>query len=100
MLEVWLVLYALGLDSSLIVVGMVYAITSIANYLLMVLPAREGLLEGSSFLAFGLIGLEQASGFSFELVRRLRKIVYQGIGLLLMIALSRSQRDLPAVRET
>ena len=93
--EVYVVLAALGIGDSAPEVAMVYAITAVANYLLMVLPAREGFLEGSSYLAFGLLGMAQASGLSFELVRRLRKIVYQVIGLVLMLGLTAHGRWYP-----
>ncbi|RJO65864.1 MAG: hypothetical protein C4523_15130 [Myxococcales bacterium] len=91
-LEVWIVLDALGLPSSPPVVAMIYAATSMANYLLMILPAREGFLEGSSYLIFEMLGLSPAGGLSFEIVRRLRKIFYQIVGLVLMLVLSRSGR--------
>ena len=87
--EVYVVLRALGLPDELPEVGMVYSATSLANYLLMILPAREGFLEGSSYVVFGLLGLSAAGGLSFEVVRRLRKVVYQLLGLLLMTAMTK-----------
>lgn len=89
-LEVYVVLRALSLPHGLAEVSMVYSATSLANYLLMVLPAREGFLEGSSYVVFGLLGLSAAGGLSFEVVRRLRKVVYQLFGLLLMTVMTRS----------
>jgi len=92
-LEVYVVLRGLGLPEGLPEVSMVYSATSLANYLLMILPAREGFLEGSSYVVFGLLGLSAAGGLSFEVVRRLRKVVYQVLGLLLMTVMTRSARS-------
>lgn len=82
--EVYVIMWKLGLDHSLAAVCMVFAMTSLANYLLMILPAREGFLEGSTYLIFGMIGFDPASGLSLELIRRIRKIFYQGLGVLLI----------------
>ena len=57
------------------------------NYLLMVLPAREGFLEASTLGVFQLLGLAGADGLSLELTRRLRKIFYQALGVGLMVKL-------------
>ena len=94
-LEVWIILTALDLPNSVSTVAMVYAATSMANYLLMVLPAREGFLEGSTYLIFGMLGLASAAGLSFEIVRRLRKIFYQVLGLMLLLLLSRRSKKAP-----
>lgn len=91
-LEVWIILYQLGLPHSLPVVAMVYASTSMANYILMVLPAREGFLEGSAYLIFKMLGMDPAAGLSMEIVRRLRKIFYQLTGLILLLGMSRGPK--------
>jgi len=95
-LEVWIILTALDLPNGVATVAMVYAATSMANYLLMVLPAREGFLEGSTYLIFGMLGLASAAGLSFEIVRRLRKIFYQILGLILLLSLSPKRKEQPA----
>ncbi len=94
-LEAYIVLRSLTLPCGLADVSMVYAATSLANYLLMVLPAREGFLEGSSYVVFGMLGMSAAGGLSFEVVRRLRKLVYQSLGLVLMMGMSRSTKKPP-----
>jgi hypothetical protein len=96
--EVWVILWRLGLPTSPAVTGMVFAMTALANYMLMVLPAREGFLEGSTYVIFGLIGMNPADGLSLEIIRRIRKIAYQGLGLGLTLALTREGRK-PAQAE-
>lgn len=77
----------LGMNVTITVSAMAFSGTALANYLLMVLPAREGFLEGSAYLVFELLGLKGAHGFTLELVRRIRKIAYQIFGLLLLLVL-------------
>ncbi len=89
--EVWIILYKLELPSSIPVVAMVFAATSLANYLLMVLPAREGFLEGSTYLIFGALGMNPADGFSMEIIRRIRKIFFQISGLVLLALIAKGK---------
>jgi len=83
--EVYAILAYMGVSDSIGVAMMVFSTTAMANYLLMVLPAREGFLEGSTFVVFEMLGLNGAEGLSLEITRRLRKIVYQLIGIVLML---------------
>lgn len=95
MLEIFVILYVLGSESSLSVVAAVFATTAMANYLLMLLPAREGFLEGTSYVIFGLLGLSKANGLSFEVIRRIRKMGFQIVGLVAMVFLSRTPSPPP-----
>ncbi|MBW2278467.1 MAG: flippase-like domain-containing protein, partial [Deltaproteobacteria bacterium] len=83
--EVYAILVYMGVSDSVGVAMMVFSTTAMANYLLMVLPAREGFLEGSTFVVFEMLGLSGAEGLSLEITRRLRKIVYQLVGIVLMM---------------
>ncbi len=87
--EIYVILYAMGTSEVVLVSVMVFSATAVVNYLLMVLPAREGFLEASTLGVFKLLGMQGADGLSLELTRRLRKIVYQFAGIALMVRLSR-----------
>jgi len=89
--EVWLILRFLMPGADWLTAWMAFSGTALANYLLMVLPAREGFLEGSSYVVFEALGLSGAHGFTLELIRRLRKIAYQVGGLVLLLVLSREK---------
>jgi hypothetical protein len=89
--EVWLILGYLMPDATWLTAWMAFSGTALANYLLMVLPAREGFLEGSSYVVFEALGLSGAHGFTLELIRRMRKIVFQVGGLVLLLVLSRER---------
>lgn len=84
-MEVAVIMYKLDLDYSAAAILMVFATTSLANYMLMVLPAREGFLEGSTYMIFKMIGFNPANGFSLEIIRRLRKMFFQVTGLVIML---------------
>lgn len=87
--EAFVILHWLGLSPDLTVAFMAFSGTALANYLLMVLPAREGFLEGSSWVVFEALGMSGIHGFTFEVVRRIRKIAFQIGGLVLLLAMSR-----------
>jgi hypothetical protein len=92
-IEIYIILYYLNISKSVFVSLMVYSTTAVANYILMVLPAREGFLEGSTFVIFKFIGMNGADGLALEIVRRLRKIAYQIFGLVIMLFLIRRKED-------
>ena len=93
--EIYVILEAMGTSESFLVSVMVFSATAVVNYLLMVLPAREGFLEASTLGVFKLLGMQGADGLSLELTRRLRKIVYQVAGIGLRVALSRRREGEP-----
>lgn len=83
--EIHIILTALDVGGGWLTALMVFSTTAVVNYLLMVLPAREGFLEASTLGVFKLLGLVGADGLSLELTRRLRKMAYQVIGVGLMV---------------
>jgi len=93
--EVALILGVLTPDAGWLTAWMAFSGTALANYLLMVLPAREGFLEGSSYVVFEALGLSGVHGFTLELIRRLRKVAYQVGGLVLLLVLSRQKEYHP-----
>jgi hypothetical protein len=96
--EVWLILGYLMPDATWLTAWMAFTGTALANYVLLVLPAREGFLEGSAYVVFEALGLSGAHGFTLELTRRLRKIVFQVGGLVLLLVLSREKEPTSPLR--
>ena len=62
---------------------MTQLITWVAGFV----PGQIGLAEGAGALLYKFLGLDPITGFSLELVRRLRKVVAIAIGLLFGIVL-------------
>jgi len=89
-LEIYAILHFMGVSSNVAVSLMVFSVTAVANYVLMILPAREGFLEGSTFVVFEMLGMSGVHGLSLEITRRLRKIVFQVLGIFLMIGAVKS----------
>lgn len=100
LLEVFIILHVLDGGDSLPIVAAVFASTAMANYLLMFVPAREGFLVSTSYVIFGLLGLSQASGLSFEVIRRIRKMGFQVIGLFAMLLLAKVPAPLATTEST
>jgi hypothetical protein len=55
----------------------------VAEYVAMLLPARVGVTEGSSFLLFKLMGLDPGAGLVMAVIMRIRALIMLGpTGLL------------------
>jgi uncharacterized membrane protein YbhN (UPF0104 family) len=67
-------LAALGAKVSFGTAAVVHAALNVAEYLLLVVPARLGVVEGSAFFVFGLLGLDPALGVMTALLLRLRSL--------------------------
>ncbi len=65
----------LGLPADAGSVAFLYVATMVTEYVTMVLPARLGVTEGSSFLLFKLMGLDPAAGLVLAVIIRIRAVL-------------------------
>lgn len=72
-------LTAIGADYELATVAMIYAAYSMANYVMMVIPARIGVGETVGFFVFQAMGLDPTVGTLVILVLRIKAIVSSAI---------------------
>jgi hypothetical protein len=73
----------LGLPADAGSIAFLYVATTVTEYVAMMLPARLGVTEGSSFLLFKLMGLDPAAGLVMAVIIRLRAVIMLGpTGLL------------------
>jgi hypothetical protein len=73
----------LGLPADAGSVAFLYVATMVIEYVTMLLPARLGVTEGSSFLLFKVMGLDPAAGLVMAVILRIRAVVMLGpTGLL------------------
>jgi hypothetical protein len=83
----WFTLFAtcrlVGLDYSFALCSLLYAAFSVASYIVMLLPARIGVSEGSGYLVFSLFGLDGGIGLIVYVVLRVKALVTNGIPALL-----------------
>lgn len=67
------------------------AMAQLASVVGLFAPAGIGLYEGGHYLAASALGLPPALGVSVALIRRVREIFWNGVGLLIFWRLSKSQ---------
>lgn len=81
LLEVAVVLSALGISPEISTVLIIEALTKLAKSMFFFVPTRIGADEGSSAGVFVLLGLAPGAGILLALARRLRAVFWSGVGL-------------------
>lgn len=84
MLEVYTILYLMGYKISffeaLIIESMVQLLKSCSFFI----PGSLGVVEGGGILLFTALGLNAQVGLSYGIFRRLRELIWAGIGLIVL----------------
>ena len=83
-LEIYIVMRLLGTDVPLLTSMIIEAFAGGVKFASFMVPASLGALEGGYVAFFEAFGLTATAGLSFVLVRRLREMVWAGIGFLAM----------------
>jgi hypothetical protein len=94
-LEALLMLRVLGADPTLLTALLFEAVSKLVNTAGMLVPARIGVAEGGSAWLADALGFAASFGLSLALMRRLRALIWAGVGLALLpieTAAGRSQR--------
>jgi len=81
-LETWMILSFLGAPVSLVTATVIEAFGTGIRFATFMIPGSLGALEGGYAATFGALGLGGTMGVSFSLVRRIREIVWIGVGLV------------------
>jgi hypothetical protein len=82
--EAYLILGALADGTSLRTAFVFEAITKIVNTAGILIPARVGVSEGGSALLADTLGFAASQGLSLALMRRVRALIWAGVGLALL----------------
>jgi hypothetical protein len=82
--EAYLMLSALGGGTTLTTALVFEAVTKIVNTAGMLVPARVGVSEGGSALLADALGFAASHGLSLALMRRVRALIWAGVGLALL----------------
>lgn len=90
-LETYLILAFLGVPVSLMTATIIEAFGTAIRFATFLIPASLGALEGGYVATFTALGLSSTIGLAFSLVRRLRELVWVGLGLV-VLALMRVRR--------
>lgn len=91
-LEVYLILFLLGVPITFERALAIEVFSAALDAMLFFVPGKVGTQEGGKVLIFSVLGLDVAKGLSLGILRRIRELVWAGIGLLI---LSRLHGGLP-----
>lgn len=86
--EIYLVVRFLGLPITLAGAFVLGAFGTAVKFLSFMVPGSLGVLEGGNVAIFAAFGLGGAAGLTYTLVRRLRELVWAGLGFLALGAVS------------
>jgi uncharacterized protein (TIRG00374 family) len=84
--EAYVILNALSSSTTIRSALVFEAVTKIVNTAGLVVPGRLGIAEGGSALLADVLGLAASQGLSLALMRRIRALIWAGVGLALLAA--------------
>lgn len=85
--EVFLILLLLGLPASWHTAFLVESMSLIINATFFFVPWQAGTQESGKVLIFQILGLGPAAGFALGIIRRIRELLWAGLGLLCLATL-------------
>jgi hypothetical protein len=92
-LEVYLLLYFMGPRTGLLGALVFEAFTKLINVVGALNPGNFGTYEGGNMILTRLLGIAGATGLTLGLCRRARSLFWKGMGLLCLVAMSRSSQQ-------
>ncbi len=91
-LETWLFLQVLQIPASLATATVIETLGSAVRFATFFMPGSLGALEGANTGVFAALGFGAQAGLAFSVLRRLRQVVWIGLGVLvLLLARGRSR---------
>ncbi len=84
--EVYLVLWLLGVKATLLVAFLIEALTKVVNLAGTVIPGNFGAYEGGNMIILRTLGLGGAAGLTLGVARRMRGLFWAGVGLVILLA--------------
>src|SRR5213593_11460 len=88
-LETWLFLQVLHVPASLATAVVIETLGSAVRFATFFMPGSLGALEGANTAAFAALGFGAQAGLAFSLLRRLRQVVWIGLGVLVFLVARR-----------
>lgn len=83
-LEVYVILLLLGIDCPMMKAFCIEAVVQLIRACSFIVPANIGTQEGASLIIFVLLGFGAVTGLTLSLIRRLREVVWAGLGLIIL----------------
>src|SRR5262245_25963057 len=84
-LETWLFLYVLQIPASVMTALVIETLGSAVRFATFFIPGSLGALEGANTAAFAALGFGAPAGLAFSLLRRLRQVVWIGLGVVVLL---------------
>ena len=94
-LEPMVVLFALGLEDFALNAVLITGIISLLSTAAVLVPASLGVMEGGLAAAFGFLGLDPLMGLTVVVVRRVRELMWIGVGMTFLTVLRKGAPDGP-----
>jgi uncharacterized protein (TIRG00374 family) len=91
-LEVYLILWLMGVQRSFLAALAIEALTKLVNVVGLFNPGNVGTYEGGTMLIAKIFGLSGGQGLTLGLTRRIRAIFWAAIGGLCLVLLSKSKK--------
>ena len=91
-LEIYLILHVLGEPLPFVSVYLFHSLMMVINVIFGFVPYGMGVFEGGHVFLFHIMGLEPGTGLAVGIIRRIRKIFWMLLGLLLLLLGSRTMR--------
>jgi hypothetical protein len=85
-LEVYLVLWLLGVKATLLLAFLIEALTKVVNLAGTVIPGNFGAYEGGNVIILRTLGLGGPVGLTLGIARRIRGLFWAGVGLAILLA--------------
>jgi glycosyltransferase 2 family protein len=83
--ETWLFLRVLQIPASITTALVIETLGSAVRFATFFVPGSLGALEGANTAAFAALGLGAQAGLAFSLLRRLRQVVWIGLGVVVLL---------------
>ena len=91
-LEIYVILQVLGEPLPFVSVYLFHSLMMVINVIFGFVPYGMGVFEGGHVFLFHMMGLEPGTGLAVGIIRRIRKIFWMLLGLLLLLLGSRTVR--------
>ena len=91
-LETVIVLWALGIDASVVTAIVIETLGSGVRFATFLIPASLGALEAANAAAFAALGFGAGAGLAFTFIRRARQAVWIAIGIVVFMAMRWTSR--------
>ena len=91
-LEVYLILWLMGVKVSFLAALAIEALTKLVNLLGIFNPGNIGTYEGGNMLIARMFGFGAATGLTLGLIRRVRGIFWAAVGGICLVVLSKSRK--------